>query len=120
MDAQRIFGDFISNSMLTDLLKRKRIREKNVSGLDLSGAGPAHWIPALTARCTWEGEVKLPDRRGPLVSGLEGQSGTERPGPLDQVRIDGPWPSSSSGRGERLETLAGSRSHRGSPLGLLR
>jgi hypothetical protein len=108
MDAQRIFGDFIFNSMLTDLLKRKRIQEKKqFCGPDLNRAVLARRILALTARCTQEGEVKPPDRRGLPVSVLEGRSGTERPGPLDQVPIDSLWPSSSSGRRERLETLAG-------------
>jgi hypothetical protein len=47
MDAQRIFGDFISNSMLTDLLKRKRIQEKKqFCGPDPNGAGQHSIGPA--------------------------------------------------------------------------
>jgi hypothetical protein len=80
-----------------------------------SSTGPAQICP--TVRGIW--------RQTALTSGARwsaapvGRSGTERPGLLDQVPIDGLWPSSSSGCGERLETLAGSRSRRGSPLGLL-
>jgi hypothetical protein len=46
MDAQRMFGDFISNSMLTDLENNflMDISEKTKSGLDLGRFGLVRWV----------------------------------------------------------------------------
>jgi hypothetical protein len=84
---------------------KTKIPIKKLIGPDLTEpglylTGPAHFV----LRCAgWAFERA--DRGAPVVSGPGGRNGMKRPGPSDQVGIDGPGASSSSGHWTGAETL---------------
>jgi hypothetical protein len=80
--------------------------------LGRSGAGP----PTSIARGRGTQTAAMP---GPLVSASRRRNGMERPGPSDQVLIDGPWLSPSSSSAGPGKTLAAARQGAGAHLGCL-
>jgi hypothetical protein len=100
---------FNSISKLIDLLKREKDSEKKiVSGLDLSGAGLAHRILALTARCARERRHQTARQVGPAS---QRPGGPKRYGGRQAIRskpdrwstiISYLWPGGTEGRNPRV------------------
>jgi hypothetical protein len=95
LHAQRIF--YAINKLAGILIIKNRFSDKKKCRPNLSGPRPHRTGPAQIGCRNAGAAAQRTNRRAPAVSGREGRSGMKRLGPSDQVGIDGPGLSSTSG-----------------------